>query len=526
MADLAQRLIDHVTRGELLDLAAGESVDEAAMRSWGEDRTIEATVVRDILRGRLAPDPDPHGLQLRGARITGRLDAENLTTDVALSLFDCLLTEGMVARNAHLPYLVLDRCRLEHPDASPLAASSLTASRLSLEEATVVAATESAAVSLINARISGVVDCSGARLFNPDGRALDADGLQCGGGLYLRDGFEAVGDGELGLVRLVGADIELLDCTGAKLRNGSGPALMADGMRAAQGVRLRAGFEAVGTSDAGAVRLLQACIGELACTGGKIRNYTGPALAFHDLRVDGNALLRRGFEALGSGEFPTIQLPGVRISGTLDLDPARLEHPDPSHRLDVDGLEYGDLAESWQGWLDLLRDATPYYAPQPYQQLAAAQRAAGHDRDARAVLIAQRHDQLRRAATSRGERAWGRLTWITLGYGYQPWRALLGLLAIVLAAVFLAVLGPGAHGGLSRTVPKDATAVSCSTVDRIGVGLDFGLPLIKTGARSDCTTTDTAAGQALTATGWTLQACAWAFATLFVAGFTSAVRKT
>ncbi|MEV0112779.1 hypothetical protein AB0H77_05910 [Streptomyces sp. NPDC050844] len=160
--------------------------------------------------------------------------------------------------------------------------------------------------------------------------------------------------------------------------------------------------------------------------------------------------------------------------------------------------------------------------------MAAAQRAAGHDRDARAVLIAHRHDQLRRTAAGPGERTWGRLTWLTLGYGYQPWRALLGLLAIVLAAVFLAALGPGAHGGLSRTVPRDATAtaVSCSTVDRIGVGLDFGLPLIKTGARSDCTTTDTAAGQALTATGWTLQACAWAFATLFIAGFTSAVRKT
>ncbi|MFE0130056.1 hypothetical protein ACFWY6_00435 [Streptomyces sp. NPDC059037] len=142
------------------------------------------------------------------------------------------------------------------------------------------------------------------------------------------------------------------------------------------------------------------------------------------------------------------------------------------------------------------------------------------------MLIAQRHDQLRRTATGPAERAWSRLTWLTRGYGYQPWRALLGLPAIVLAAVFLAVLGPGAHGGLSRTVPKDATAVRCSTVDRIGVGLDFGLPLIKTGARSDCTTTGTAAGQALTATGWTLQACAWAFVALFVAGFTSAVRKT
>jgi hypothetical protein len=33
-------------------------------------------------------------------------------------------------------------------------------------------------------------------------------------------------------------------------------------------------------------------------------------------------------------------------------------------------------------------------------------------------------------------------------------------------------------------------------------------------------------GQVVTAAGWGLQLLAWAFATLFVAGFTGAVRKT
>jgi len=69
LTDVEQALVDHVTRGELLDLAADEPVDEAAMRTWDSSRTIRAAVVRDILRGRLATDPDPHGLRLRGARI-------------------------------------------------------------------------------------------------------------------------------------------------------------------------------------------------------------------------------------------------------------------------------------------------------------------------------------------------------------------------------------------------------------------------------------------------------------------------
>lgn len=78
-----QSLIDHVRRGDMLDLtAAGEAIDEAAMRDWDNSRTVRAWVLRDIMRGQLARDPDPHGLRLRAARITGRLDLENLTSSI------------------------------------------------------------------------------------------------------------------------------------------------------------------------------------------------------------------------------------------------------------------------------------------------------------------------------------------------------------------------------------------------------------------------------------------------------------
>ena len=56
------------------------------MGLWGKSRTCRASVLRDILLGRLAADPDPHGLRLRGARIAGQLDLENLVTDVWLEL--------------------------------------------------------------------------------------------------------------------------------------------------------------------------------------------------------------------------------------------------------------------------------------------------------------------------------------------------------------------------------------------------------------------------------------------------------
>jgi len=68
LASVEQSLVEHVGRGEWLDLRdKGETVDEAGVRSWGDSRTCRASMIRDILRERLAADPDPHGLRLRGS---------------------------------------------------------------------------------------------------------------------------------------------------------------------------------------------------------------------------------------------------------------------------------------------------------------------------------------------------------------------------------------------------------------------------------------------------------------------------
>ena len=67
LTSVEQSLVEHVGRGELLDLAAKDgAVDEAAMRSWGDSRICRASVLRDILRGQLVVDLDPRGLRLRG----------------------------------------------------------------------------------------------------------------------------------------------------------------------------------------------------------------------------------------------------------------------------------------------------------------------------------------------------------------------------------------------------------------------------------------------------------------------------
>jgi len=70
---------------------------------------------------------------------------------------------------------------------------------------------------------------------------------------------------------------------------------------------------------------------------------------------------------------------------------------------------------------------------------------------------------------------------------------------------------------------------SCTVVQQVSVGLDLNLPVGTSVARTDCDlTSDSASVTAawLSVVGWVLRVLAWAFAALFFAGFTSAVRKT
>ena len=73
----------------------------------------------------------------------------------------------------------------------------------------------------------------------------------------------------------------------------------------------------------------------------------------------------------------------------------------------------------------------------------------------RAILISQREeDQIARGGLSWADRRWARITGVLLGYGYQPWRALLYLAAVFAVFVTLAVVF-GGYGGLAvlRTAP-------------------------------------------------------------------------
>jgi hypothetical protein len=98
------------------------------MAHYGAERTVRASVIRDILLGRLVAEPDPHGVRIRGARLVGRLDLESLSTNVNLELHECFLPQGLTACDAHLSVLRLKGCRVEHPSGA-VAADRLRAPR-------------------------------------------------------------------------------------------------------------------------------------------------------------------------------------------------------------------------------------------------------------------------------------------------------------------------------------------------------------------------------------------------------------
>ena len=75
------------------------------------------------------------------------------------------------------------------------------------------------------------------------------------------------------------------------------------------------------------------------------------------------------------------------------------------------------------------------FASQPYEQLAKVYRQAGQDTEARTVAIARRRDLRRYGDLTRSRKTGNWLLDVTIRYGYQTWRAVVGL-----AAVYIAVL--------------------------------------------------------------------------------------
>jgi hypothetical protein len=299
-----------------------------------------------------------------------------------------------------------------------------------------------------------------------------------------------------------------------------------------------------------------------------VRNKSGPAVSVDHCTVEESVFLSDGFTAEAYGEDPAVSVRDTRIGRALYFAGGRSRAGGPSRealelhtvsaasvvlpvdflchheggaegwiadgRIGLTNLSMADLegVEDDDNWYEILTERATRYRPQPYQKIASLHRSLGHESTARRFLVAQQRD-LRRRGNIGGfwRRVYHGLLEHVIGYGYQTWRAVAWLFAIVVLAMALGlVAGAVSEGGkplLVHTQRTGSPGTSCTNTERIGVGLDRGLPLINTGIRDRCEINmNTHGGQVALALAWVLQFFAWALGTLVVAGYTGLVRKT
>ncbi len=484
------------------------------------DNVLRATFIRDLLR---SADFHPRGLMISGARITGWLDLDFMTT-VPLTLSNCVLDDVSMC-DAEIPAVDLSRSAVSELRASGLRTRSFqfigghctflfdlhqadVRGNVRLDMASIetlrapdlrvsgnLAAGrlhvrpwyhERDAIRLDGCDIGGDLDLDEAVVTGLGGDAVRADGARVGGVISAK---KAVLRGAGHALTLPDADAGGLDITGAVLRGVNDTALRTDGSRFRGDVR-------VATTRATTQR-------------------TGATISLSRTSVGGSLLVGEPDLLRNLGDVPRLDLSGTEVGRELVLDAAEW-----AGAVAVDGLTYSNPPQDTDAWLTMLRDHTPGYAPQPYRQLAAVHRAAGHERTAREVLIAQQEDLRHRGDP--GNRVWHRFLGVTLGYGYRPARAVAGLLVTFLLAVGL-VWTAGELDGLSPA--EDRPAGSCSPVNRVSLAADLALPLVGFGGTPRCELANGPAGQWATGAGWGVQLLGWTFAVLSVAGFTGLVRK-
>ncbi|MEN3360635.1 MAG: hypothetical protein V7637_4617 [Mycobacteriales bacterium] len=514
-------------------------------------------------------------LDLNGCRIAG-LDAENVRVATVLLMRDGFVSTGPISLLGASIGGKLDMggARLDGRGDTALAATGLQVAGSAYLNGGLVAvgAGPNATIRLVGARIGGLLSLREAHIYNPDGVALSADSIQVTDMLTLAGAAELVGDGEHGAVRLVAARIGgALSLSEAVICNETGPALVAHYLYVG-GTAYLDGIRATGM-----VRVAGGRVGRLSMTGGQVRNAHGPALDATRLVATQGLGLRRTQLRGADPWLAAAHLRGAQIGGELDLRNAALANTGggpalrASHvtvegqailaglviedgdvnlrdatvgalrdepadlpaatRLTLDGLTYRGLpgtqaaitgpVEQRIAWLRRM----PEYAAQPYRHLAAAHQAAGHEDQARRILIAQQQHLFDSGVLGGRSRLRHRLLGITLGYGYESWRAVVGLVGTLLIAITLLVLADGA----TARVPAPASGVAqpCAVAERLNLAVDETVPLIDTGVRDRCDlATATGIGQAVALSTLGLRLLGWGFATLVVAGYTGLVRRS
>jgi hypothetical protein len=498
-------------RGELVDLSAAS------------DRKVRAEVISELLLGAQQVIPGKaSALRLTGAHITGSLEVPYADVTSMIWLRQCEFDQGVMLEGT-TRRVVFHTCRLPGLAARGLRVDG----QLSLYGSQV-----HGTVALLGASINGELNLSQSRLHGRNGMALSADRLAVGGNL-LATGLEAEGRIELSGAQIAGN----LDFSGAQVRDRSGRAVAAERITVGEQLNFT-GFQSEGQ-----VMLRGGRVdGQVVFSGAHLANPGHYVLHASALTVGDSLYLWDGFTADGE-----IVLRRARISGGVSVvtlgsiimdasnvtaemfllqagDPAAssvsLRHANvrqlrgsPDHwpsRVSMDGLGYETLDPQLPAAqrLEWLRRDEGRYVPQPYEQLSAAYRRLGDDADARQVQLAKQ--RLRRGTLKPTARFWGYFQDWTVGYGYQPARAVAWLLTLLILGTVVFSVSP----------PAPLKGGEAPHFNAFVYTLDLLLPLVGFGQR--------AAWNPAGAEQWLAYlfiAAGWLLATSVAAGITRALSR-
>jgi hypothetical protein len=299
---LERRLWTAVRRRDTVDVRDAK-IDPVHI--WGPHRTVRAEVIRELLLAGPAPIPGHlGGLRLIGARITGVLDLSPSTIAQPFEFLECWFDEPVDLALTRTQSIFIQDCRLP----------GLRAHGMHTEGGVYLDGLQcTAMLDLTGAHITGLLSLDRARLSDPDGVALIADGANFGNSVSCRQGFSAVGRVQLIAARVGGT----FDLDTATVTNHSGDAVVADAATIEANLFAGDGFRAVG-----AVALRGASIGcDVILANGVFESADSFALQCNAIHVHGQ------FVAVDSIVSGGLSIVNARVDDQIALSGAVLSNP-------------------------------------------------------------------------------------------------------------------------------------------------------------------------------------------------------
>lgn len=406
-----RRVWDAFPRGEGVDFLEEPGETGSGGADWGPERTVRAEVLTALLLDGPTAGGQVAGLNVRGARITGKLNLKYAVIEHPIRLRACWFERKPVLYGAQLRTFVANDSTLP----------GLTADAVRVD----------VALKLSCCTITGPVRLSGARIAS----GLFIRRAVIGTPPTGREDPEEVREPPLQVNHAdIGTDVIAMELTvhGQTRINGTtvggqinlnDARLLAPGQIALHAENLTVGTDVRGhrLEAQGMVNLTGSRIpGQLYLGRARFSNPAGVALRASSCVV-GEVWLNsvatiQGLVSLRRSQFDMLLMP----PGTWP------------QKIRIDGLTYRTLAPHLpaEQRLPALEREESGYLPYSYEQLAAAYRTVGDEAAARTVQLAKlrRH----RRTLPRHARLWGLLQDVTVGYGFRPLRAAGWLLALLL----------------------------------------------------------------------------------------------